>query len=97
LRFFYGITLGQKETFERIVSGKKPEKLPPVLNLEETAHFLEAVTGLRNRVALMTQSIRPTFNAFKEAVTKASGTLCLSGSVDRRWSRCQFAWPVLCS
>jgi Phage integrase, N-terminal SAM-like domain len=29
LRFFYGITLGQKEAFERIVSGKEPEKLPP--------------------------------------------------------------------
>jgi site-specific recombinase XerD len=28
LRFFYGITLGQKEAFERIVAGKEPEKLP---------------------------------------------------------------------
>src|ERR1700683_4971388 len=54
LRFFYGITLGQKEAFERIVSGKEPEKLPPVLNREEIARFLEAVAGLRNRVALMT-------------------------------------------
>jgi integrase/recombinase XerD len=54
LRFFYGITLGQKEAFERIVSGKEPEKLPPVLNREEIAHFLEAVAGLRNRVALTT-------------------------------------------
>ena len=52
LRFFYGITLGQKEAFERIVSGKEPEKLPPVLNPEEIARFLEAVGGLRNRVAL---------------------------------------------
>jgi len=54
LRFFYGITLGQKEAFERIVSGKEPEKLPPVLSREEIARFLEAVTGLRNRVALTT-------------------------------------------
>jgi integrase/recombinase XerD len=54
LRFFYGITLGQKEAFERIVSGKEPEKLPPVLNPEEIARFLEAVGGLRNRVALAT-------------------------------------------
>jgi integrase/recombinase XerD len=54
LRFFYGITLGQKEAFERIVSGKEPEKLPPVLNREEIARFLNAVTGLRNRVALTT-------------------------------------------
>jgi integrase len=54
LRFFYGITLGQKEAFERIVAGKEPEKLPPVLSPEEIARFLEAVTGLRNRVALAT-------------------------------------------
>ena len=54
LRFFYGITLGQKEAFERIVSGREPEKLPPVLNREEIARFLEAVAGLRNRVALAT-------------------------------------------
>lgn len=54
LRFFYGITLGQKEAFERIVTGKDPEKLPPVLNSEEVVRFLQAVVGLRNRVALTT-------------------------------------------
>jgi integrase/recombinase XerD len=54
LRFFYGITLGQKEAFERIVSGKDPEKLPPVLDYEEVARFLNAVDGIRNRVALAT-------------------------------------------
>jgi len=54
LRFFYGVTLGQKEAFERIVFGREPEKLPPVLNAEEIVCFLEAVAGLRNRVALTT-------------------------------------------
>lgn len=54
LRFFYGITLGQKEVLERIVSGKEPDKLPPILNSEEVVRFLEAVAGLRNRVALTT-------------------------------------------
>jgi site-specific recombinase XerD len=54
LRFFYGITLGQKEALERIVAGKDPEKLPPVLNSEEVVRFLQAVAGLRNRVALTT-------------------------------------------
>src|SRR5246127_5226198 len=54
LRFFYGITLGQKEAFERIIAGKAPEKLPPVLNSEEVVRFLQAVVGLRNRVALTT-------------------------------------------
>src|SRR4051794_16279456 len=36
LRFFYGVTLGQKEAVARIVSGREPEKLPPVLNPAET-------------------------------------------------------------
>ena len=54
LRFFYGITLGQKEAIERIVFGREPEKLPPVLNADEITRFLEAVAGLRNRVALTT-------------------------------------------
>jgi len=54
LRFFYGITLGHKEALERIVTGKQPEKLPPVLSPEEIRGFLEAVAGLRNRVALTT-------------------------------------------
>jgi site-specific recombinase XerD len=54
LRFFYGVTLGQREAVARIVSGKGPEKLPPVLNPEEIIRFLEAVAGLRNRVALTT-------------------------------------------
>jgi len=54
LRFFYGITLGQKGTIERIVAGKEPKKLPSVLSAEEIARFLSAVAGLRNRVALTT-------------------------------------------
>jgi integrase/recombinase XerD len=49
LRFLYGITLGQKEAIERIISGKEPEKLPPVLNRDEIARFLTAVKGFRNR------------------------------------------------
>src|ERR1700691_4614092 len=54
LRVFYGVTLGRQEPFERIVNGREPEKLPPVLTPEEIARFLEAVAGLRNRVALTT-------------------------------------------
>lgn len=52
LRFFYGITLGQTEAFERIVGGQKPDKLPLVLNAEEIVRFLRAVPGLRNRIVL---------------------------------------------
>ena len=54
LRFFYGVTMGQQHAFERIVNGREPEKLPPVLAPDEIARFLEAVVGLRNRVALTT-------------------------------------------
>lgn len=54
LRFFYGVTLGQTEAFERIVGGQKPDKLPLVLSAEEIARFLRAVSGLRNRIVLTT-------------------------------------------
>src|SRR6201982_479782 len=50
LRFFYGITLGQKKAFERIVTATDPQKPPPVLDHGEVARFLNAVAGLRNRV-----------------------------------------------
>jgi integrase len=46
--------MGQEDAFERIVNGRKPEKLPLVLAPDEIARFLEAVVGLRNRVALTT-------------------------------------------
>ena len=54
LRFFYGVTMGQQEAFERIVNGREPEELPLVLAPDEIARFLESVAGLRNRVALTT-------------------------------------------
>ena len=54
LRFFYGVTMGQEDAFERIVNGREPQKLPLVLAPDEIARFLEAVVGLRNRVALTT-------------------------------------------
>jgi integrase/recombinase XerD len=54
LRFFFGVTLGQAEAFERIVGGRKPDKLPLVLGADEIARFLQAIPGLRNRVALTT-------------------------------------------
>jgi site-specific recombinase XerD len=54
LRFFYGVTMDQQEAFERIVSGREHDELPLVLAPDEIARFLEAVPGLRNRVALTT-------------------------------------------
>ena len=54
LRFFYGVTLGQGQTANRIVRAREPQKLPVVLSAEEIVRFLEVVPGLRNRVALTT-------------------------------------------
>src|SRR5690348_14564640 len=54
LRFFFGVTLGRPEAFDRIISAKEPKKLPVVLSGEEIVRFLEAVPGLRNRAALTT-------------------------------------------
>jgi site-specific recombinase XerD len=54
LRFFYGVTLGRADALERIVAAREPQWLPVVLSSDETVRFLEAVPGLRNRVALTT-------------------------------------------
>ena len=54
LRFFYGVTLGRSDVPERIAYARTPRKLPAVLSADEVVGFLEAVKGLRNRVALTT-------------------------------------------
>ena len=54
LRFFYGVTLGRSDAHEQIVAAREPQRLPVVLSGEEIVRFLEAVPGLRNRVALTT-------------------------------------------
>lgn len=54
LRFFYGVTLGQTEAFERIIGGQKADKLSLVLSAEEIERFLDAVAGVRNRIVLAT-------------------------------------------
>lgn len=54
LRFFYGVTLGQNETPERIAYARGPRKLPVVLSSDEVVRFLEAVPSLKARAALTT-------------------------------------------
>jgi len=54
LRFFFGVTMGRADAFERIVAAREPQRLQVVLSGEEIVQFLEAVPGLRNRVALTT-------------------------------------------
>ena len=54
LRFFYGVTLKQDTIPERIPYAREPRKLPVVLSTDEIVRFLEAVSGLKCRVALTT-------------------------------------------
>jgi integrase/recombinase XerD len=54
LRFFYGVTLGRGEMPEMIPYARTPRRLPVVLSGEEMVRFLEAVPGLKPRVALVT-------------------------------------------
>lgn len=54
LRFFYGVTLGRPDLPVLIPYARKPSKLPVVLSADEVVAFLQAVKGLRNRVALTT-------------------------------------------
>jgi integrase/recombinase XerD len=52
LRFFYGVTLGLMDLPELIPYARNPRKLPVVLSREEVVRFLEAVPGLKSRIAL---------------------------------------------
>ena len=54
LRFFYGVTLGQATIPERIAYAREPQKLPVVLSADEVVRFLEAISGLKSRIALTT-------------------------------------------
>jgi integrase/recombinase XerD len=54
LRFFYGVTLSKAILPERIPYAREPGKLPVVLSADEVVQFLEAVPGLKSRVALTT-------------------------------------------
>jgi integrase/recombinase XerD len=54
LRFFFGVTLGRADLPERIPHAREPRRLPVVLGADEVVRFLEAVAGLKHRVALTT-------------------------------------------
>jgi site-specific recombinase XerD len=62
LRFFYGITLGHKEALERIVTGKEPEKLPPVPSTYEicpSSSNIQSRTNTRGRKRKRRKRLRP--------------------------------------
>jgi site-specific recombinase XerD len=52
LRFFFGVTMGRSDLPQRVARARDPRRLPVVLSAEEVAMFLEAIPGLRDRVAL---------------------------------------------
>jgi hypothetical protein len=43
---------GPDDAHDQIVAAREPQRLPEVLSGEEIVRFLDAVPGLRNRVAL---------------------------------------------
>src|SRR5947209_16714629 len=47
LRFFYGITLGQKEVAEQIPFARREDTLPAVLNQDEVVKLLKAESNLK--------------------------------------------------
>lgn len=54
LRFFFRVTLSRTDLPELIPYARVPKTLPVILSQQEVARFLEAVDGLRTRVALTT-------------------------------------------
>ena len=54
LRFFYSVTLGNKQIAEEIPFGRKEDTLPAVLTRDEVVRLLRAVTDLRMRTLLIT-------------------------------------------
>jgi site-specific recombinase XerD len=54
LRFFYGITLGQKEIAQQIPFARKEDTLPAVLTQDEVVKLLKAESNLKMRTALTT-------------------------------------------
>ena len=47
-------TLGRAEIPERIPYARTPQKLPVILSADEVVRFLQAISCLRNRVAMTT-------------------------------------------
>jgi len=54
LRFFYGITLGQKGVAEQIPFARKEDTLPAVLTQDEVVRLLKAEPNLKMRTAFTT-------------------------------------------
>ena len=57
LRFLYGTTLGRKEDIPRLPFGKKPKRIPIVLNRDEVLKLLQCVLSRKQRMLLTTMYI----------------------------------------
>jgi site-specific recombinase XerD len=53
LRFLYGTTLGRKE-IQRLPFGKKPKRIPVVLNRDEVVKLLQCIPSRKQRMVLTT-------------------------------------------
>jgi len=54
LRFLYGTTLGRPEDIPRLPFGKKPKRIPVVLNRDEVLKLLQCVLSRKQRMLLTT-------------------------------------------
>lgn len=54
LRFFYGITLGQKQVSEQIPYARREDTLPAVMARDEVVRFLKAAPDLKMRTLFIT-------------------------------------------
>ena len=54
LRFLYGTTLGRKEDIPRLPFGRKPKRIPVVLNRDEVLKLLQCIRSRKQRMLLTT-------------------------------------------
>ena len=52
LRFFYGTTLGRKDSVARLPFGKKPKRIPVVLSRDEVLELLQCIASRKQRMLL---------------------------------------------
>jgi len=54
LQFFFSITLGQDERFDRVPCAREPKRLPSVLSIEELQRMFVVAANLKEKAMLMT-------------------------------------------
>jgi site-specific recombinase XerD len=54
LRFLYGTTLGRKDDIPRLPFGRKPKRIPVVLNRDEVLKLLQCIPSRKQRMLLTT-------------------------------------------